>query len=93
MEALIAQVSELLDQARSNEDPSPLRPDIEALRDEVEVVALSGEGGEAPGLLNECLASLLIFLRASSRCDDALAADYIEQAALFLEGARQSPAP
>jgi len=93
MEALIDQAAELLDRAPSTEDPSSLRPDIESLRDEVEVRALSGEAGETPGLLNECLASLLLFLRASSRSDAALAADYIEQAALFLAAARQSPAP
>ena len=93
MDFLMDQASELLDQARNLEEPSSLRPDIESLRDEVEVVALSGEGGEAPGLLNECLASLLLFLRASSRSDTALAADYLEQATLFLDAARQSSAP
>ena len=57
------------------------------------MIALSGEAGDTPGLLNECLASLLLFLRASSRSDEALAADYLEQASLFLDAARQSSAP
>ena len=93
MDTLIDQVAGLLDRARSTEDPSSLRPDIEALRDEVEIIALSGGAGEAAGLVNECVASLLLFLRASSRSNEALAADYLEQATLFLDAARQSSAP
>ena len=67
-----------------------MRADVEELRDEVQLLALGGEHGDAPGLLNDSLTSMLLSLRAAERMDTGQAEEYVEQAGLFLAAARQS---
>ena len=92
MHELLAAAGRLVDEARglSPDATASFRSAVDHLREQAQDLALAGEAGDAPGLLSDCLTSLLLSCRALERGDTDRRDECLEQATLFAAAAEQS---